>query len=331
MRPHDPPGGPRYQVAPSAPAPPPQATPEAEPLPRTAVLVAHGMGQQVEFETLDLVANGVLGKDGAGGPRRVRTVRVGDKTLRRLEAEVPTAAGPREVHFYEAYWAPLTEGRVTLRDTLGFLVRGGFNGAVNGQGPFRRWLFGRMAEFPENAMTTFWLLLGVAFIAALAVMHLVSLAVLVGPGLGGRLADEATLGLFAFLAALAPFLALLGLVSWKRRGDLALASSISPVGMGAFYATLAVGIMVALSLGAGAAVRAAHADPAAVGPRVYAWGAIVLALSLLLGVVRWWALRSRLRTLRGARAGDLAPGDRQTQALAPQVRALGAAMLVALA
>src|SRR5438874_2331433 len=30
-------------------------------------------------------------------------------------------ASQREVHFYEAYWAPIPEGRVSLRDVLAFL------------------------------------------------------------------------------------------------------------------------------------------------------------------------------------------------------------------
>jgi hypothetical protein len=33
-----------------------------------------------------------------------------------------------DVHFYEAYWAPLTEGRVTLRETLTFFIEAGFRG-----------------------------------------------------------------------------------------------------------------------------------------------------------------------------------------------------------
>ncbi|NIW24444.1 MAG: hypothetical protein GWN29_07695, partial [Gammaproteobacteria bacterium] len=51
---------------------------------------------------------------------------------------------PIEVHVHEGYWAPLTEGRVHLRDVLRFLYSGAFN-SLRARS-FSRYMFGRTVE-----------------------------------------------------------------------------------------------------------------------------------------------------------------------------------------
>src|SRR5688572_23980414 len=106
-------------------------TPEMrdEPVDRVAIFVAHGMGQQPEHETIDLVLDGLYRAAAeADAPLKdpvVENACIEGKAYRRARVEIPLGAGFRELHVYEAYWAPITEGNVTLRDAMSFLARGG--------------------------------------------------------------------------------------------------------------------------------------------------------------------------------------------------------------
>lgn len=139
---------------------------------RVAVLICHGMGQQVQFETLDAVVREVretavrcetlIPADQAVG---VSIHADDDRFVARAELGLRFAdesGSRREVHFYEAYWAPLTEGRVTLRQTLSFLIdagRRGLNFAFE-DGVFDRWMFGGREEFEIPARRVLQLGLG---------------------------------------------------------------------------------------------------------------------------------------------------------------------------
>lgn len=137
----------------------------------TAIVVCHGMGQQVRFQTIGDLVNALRrsGKiSGAVGGRLVRFAT--NVTLGRAELKLKGPHGDRAVHIYEAYWAPLTEGRVTLRDVLSFLWRAGVDGirhAVHGE--FTRFMFNAVQTFPA-ARWSFW-----RFVAALAVLGSVAL------------------------------------------------------------------------------------------------------------------------------------------------------------
>src|SRR3989442_85640 len=103
-----------------------------------AVIVNHGMGQQLHFETLELVVlalrdaemrarTQIVKLPAAGGgeletraqvvplPVNMRIVKLpaaggGELELLRAEMEVTDADGrPHSVDLYESYWAPLTE------------------------------------------------------------------------------------------------------------------------------------------------------------------------------------------------------------------------------
>jgi len=128
---------------------------------RVAIIVNHGMGQQVPYETLDGVAQAVwrgVGEPPSGvtSPRSlIRRVRLGtqgkddvETELVRAEIQIQHAQQMFDVHIYESYWAPLTEGKVTLKDVMTFLFDAGLNGFKNTQArTFRRWMFGQEYSF----------------------------------------------------------------------------------------------------------------------------------------------------------------------------------------
>src|SRR4029453_14521148 len=95
--------------------------------PRIAVLTVHGIGEQVQFETLEQVAYGLWAADGQSPPDVPATNRAFDRktTGQRLGVGPHGDGGKKvDVHLYEAYWAPLTEGAIKLHDVFRFLVRG---------------------------------------------------------------------------------------------------------------------------------------------------------------------------------------------------------------
>ena len=199
--------------------------------PVRAVLVVHGMGQQVRFQALDQIAQGLLRE--AGGSARnpaARTVRIGDETHERLELFLPLPnGGEREVHVYEAYWAPITEGQVSLRDVTSFLIGAAFNGVRNLGGALR-FSFGRARTILPSFPAVIALGGASGVLLTLVAMNgvVLALAALAGLGTGfvpdplkARLADGAP-ALLAILTAfslatLALLLALALLDSVKRR------------------------------------------------------------------------------------------------------------------
>lgn len=133
---------------------------------RVGVIVCHGMGQQVPFETLDCVAKALLDEipQPIDNPA-VGLVKCGEDLLARSEIRGADKDGNEyAVHIYEAYWAPLTEGRVGLWDVFKFLFDGGRRGlGASLRGWFDRWLFGGMRKLRIERGT--WLKLILAFIA----------------------------------------------------------------------------------------------------------------------------------------------------------------------
>jgi hypothetical protein len=111
------------------------------------------MGQQIPFETLDSLAAGIL--DVLPNPAqikpRLRTVKIADQVLQRVEFDIDgmneQAPGKPvkkyELHLYETYWAPKTEGVAKLTDVVSFLWDGGLRGLLNSVKSFKRAMFGR--------------------------------------------------------------------------------------------------------------------------------------------------------------------------------------------
>ena len=120
-----------------------------------AIWIVHGMGQQIPFETLDSLATGLRSVDG-GVPKvpRLRAVKFGDQVVQRVELDVTGKSGALyELHLYEAYWAPLTEGVSKLSDVISFFFDGGSRGVLNAWKNFQRAMFGGMKEFTIHKRT----------------------------------------------------------------------------------------------------------------------------------------------------------------------------------
>ena len=118
---------------------------------KIAVLVCHGMGQQVAFEHIDMIARTIRRRSGIIDERniRVKFAEFGDQTLPRAEIDLPSSGDrKREVHVYEAYWAPLTEGKVSAFAVTRFLFDAGFRGMQYAwKGSFDRWMMGGRQTF----------------------------------------------------------------------------------------------------------------------------------------------------------------------------------------
>lgn len=158
---------------------------------KVALFVAHGMGQQVPFETMDCVAAGLMRiARKAGRPVaaiRAETVLIGGQKLQRIEMDMrDTGDQPLEVHVYEGYWAPVTEGQVTIADVVSFLLRGGFNGMRNAWKDFQRWMFGGPVSFGKRPKTGLSLSLALAAVVSLIVANFL-VTVMFADRLAGRI------------------------------------------------------------------------------------------------------------------------------------------------
>jgi hypothetical protein len=157
------------------------------PRPKIAVFAAHGMGQQIPFQTMDDIARGLLYVAQASKQTvvRTRTVKLDNGSqklnLQRIEFDVDDVQGnPVEIHVYEGYWAPLTEGKLSARDVITFLVDGIWNGIQKGGKPFQRWLFGGMKEPDCTPGTTRRLVVFLLFLLSLLLFNAVIGAVALG-------------------------------------------------------------------------------------------------------------------------------------------------------
>lgn len=271
---------------------------------RVAIVVAHGMGQQVEFETLDQVVSGL---EHAGGdwkrtaPLRPRNVRIGGESLRRVETRFEHKdGGRREVHLYEAYWAPATEGRVKIADVAAFVAAGGMNGVVNGGGVFRRWIFDAEVVFGRRPGTTATLLLALAALAALATMNLIAGAVLVGkPWMADALAHALAEALVVVFAAVIVVVASLWaaraarkpVLAALREGKTPAVAGIPTSGMRVF--ALALGLTGAYLVATASILVAGAWRGEGVGPgaRLAVGGALALALAHAFA----WSARGSVR------------------------------------
>ena len=181
------------------PAPEAEAPPDLlaidERRPVTAIIAWHGMGQQHRFDTVESVARGLAKREArrSGGDEpdvTARLVQLGEQKLWRAELDLPDGQhGTRTVHVYEAYWAPYTQGKVTLAETVRFMIGAGYQGVRYGLWPpliLHRYLFNRWVPFqldPKLALVYLLLLTGVLslILVNFAVTAAVSFKALTGP------------------------------------------------------------------------------------------------------------------------------------------------------
>ena len=149
---------------------------------RVAVVVAHGMGQQIPFETLDSVATGLINAakergDKSAAQYRIGRLRLGNADLARVELELTNSGESTHVDIYEAYWAPLTEGQIGIKEVIAFLSRAGTNGLQRGVQRFERWIFGSPQPLEPPIRTLIYILVALWTVAALVVLNAVVVAV----------------------------------------------------------------------------------------------------------------------------------------------------------
>jgi hypothetical protein len=149
---------------------------------KRAVWIVHGMGQQIPFETVDSLTEGLMSAaklptgQTAFAPK-ARSIRVGDQVLQRVELQVAGESGKTyELHLYEAYWAPLTEGVANLRDVTSFLLNGALRGILNSFKRFQRAIFGEVWCYEVTWHTPVYISAILLILAALAVMNVVIVA-----------------------------------------------------------------------------------------------------------------------------------------------------------
>ncbi len=154
--------------------------------PPAAVLVFHGIGEEVRFETLSRAASLLLVEAEDRGANDISVVirsvpRNPAATELEVRAELAWTekdGNRRQVHVYESYWAPLTVGKVTYWETVRFLAAAGWNGwrgtILSGRiRTFNRWLFGEFKSLKINAGTApllALLMLMIGFVAAIIAM-----------------------------------------------------------------------------------------------------------------------------------------------------------------
>lgn len=198
--------------APEAPAP-------KMPRPRrVALLVVHGMGQQVAFETIAQAAESLAARETPKAEVRVGELRVGDATLRRAEVEV----GGAQAHVFEGYWAPITQGRVRARDAVAFLLGGAVAGLQKATKRFVRYRFGHATLERAGFSTVVALALASAVLASLLVLNALVLAVAgaawAAPGwLPAHVVSDLTWLLLLFALGVVAAVAWIGAASGARR------------------------------------------------------------------------------------------------------------------
>jgi hypothetical protein len=148
---------------------------------KRAVWIVHGMGEQIPFETVDTLTRGLIDAVNPGHltrKPRLRTVNIGGLVVQRVELDVQGAqTDPRkpipqyELHLYESYWAPKTEGVAKLTDVVSFLWQGGLHGLLNSRKEFQRAMFGGMGKFSISGFTPIWLCVTLLLLVSLTVIN----------------------------------------------------------------------------------------------------------------------------------------------------------------
>lgn len=277
--------------------PAPGAGPELAGEGRTAILVAHGMGQQLRYQTLDMVVDGLAKAPGDWlvTDQAMSLVRVGRKDMQRVTVTIArqTANGieERKADVYEAYWAPLTEGQVRLWDVASFLAGAAIAGLRKGVGRQSRWLFGDWRDFPPVRGATFAFSIGLLTLVSLAVMNVIAFVavgvidlpdVVVPPDTFERLADELTRALLAFLLVAGLLGAWIGvsLLAVRRarvRQDTVGLDRLTDAGMSMVAWGLAAAVAFLVAIGALAAAYAPCVREAGCAPGLAARGGGLLA------------------------------------------------------
>lgn len=152
---------------------------------KRAVWIVHGMGSQLRFETLDSLTEGILSvakrnPANANVAPTAQAVKIGDQIVERVKLTIAgldqNANRKYELHLYEAYWAPVTEGVAKLRDVVSFLFDGGTRGILNWMKRFKLAMFDRMCKFRIPFRSAFFLTVTMLVLLALIWLNAVIVA-----------------------------------------------------------------------------------------------------------------------------------------------------------
>lgn len=200
---------------------------------QVAILVCHGMGQQVPFETIDGVAR-LLRKEIRQDALKANPSLVSDEPkittrivahdgLRLGRAEMQCSkpgGGAADLHIYEAYWAPLTAGKVGIGDVYTFLKDAGVNGLDKVIVPFERYMFADWQSFKVRFYATLFqfgvllaLLVSLAFISTTIVA--VGAARALTQGAAGWPSNSLMVDLTCDLILFITVAVVLGLLYWR--------------------------------------------------------------------------------------------------------------------
>lgn len=260
----------------------------------TAVIVFHGMGQQVPFQTLGDVAEKIRNLEPwssshprtvAGNiPCRAPGASAG-ATLSRIRmtfADPENREKVRNIDFYESYWAPVTAGKVSLFDTLTFLIQGGWAGIrFSFLRRFDRYFWSSKRSFPIPYLGNLTLLFAtLAIVVCLAGLMLGMGFAIQGGAWKEYLAALAFLFRALHLAAIPVLLALLfarhGLGGRTQAGIVA----ATLIGLLSFFLAVPPGILT------GWGGKAFTGTFAAGGPPFFVLLGILVA-DILLGLIAW--------------------------------------------
>ena len=111
------------------------------------------------------------------------TIEKSEGYLHAVKLQLKAGGAECGVQIFEAYWAPLVEGAVNLRDVIAFLFSAGFNGLAKTGREVIRYLFNREQSFPADLHTTVYLLIAMLALVALVIMNtaIVTVAALSSP------------------------------------------------------------------------------------------------------------------------------------------------------
>src|SRR3954452_3060677 len=131
----------------------------------TAIILCHGMGQQVPFQTLNSVAEAlILAEEEVSGQRVSPQVTLLPDPPRYL-AWAELTVKNKSIHLYEVYWAPITEGQVRMIDVIKFLLQAGWAGLTTFE--FKRFLYSKWRTLPIGHATKPLIVLILMFIVSL--------------------------------------------------------------------------------------------------------------------------------------------------------------------
>jgi len=154
---------------------------------RIALFVVHGMGQQSHLDTISGACDGLRAalhatpqQSGPASelaivlPGKAQAAFVGDQRyeflsfdLRRINEDQVRA----QLHVYEGYWAPLTEGVVKLSDVMKFLQNGALGALIRIRFQFTRFIYDKLETFRVPFWSTLHLLIAFAVVMSLVILN----------------------------------------------------------------------------------------------------------------------------------------------------------------